>query len=79
VSVLGHHNVPSDLLASLSTQGSSNTDPVQPALQFPSYIPVSQTPPRVPKSPFTIPLAPTTCITPMTEDEDMFYNCLLIR
>jgi hypothetical protein len=37
---------------------------------------LSQTPPKVPKSPFTILLAPTTCVTPMTEDEDVFYDCL---
>jgi len=37
---------------------------------------MSQTPPKTPKSPFTIPLAPTTHITPTTEDEDTFYDCL---
>jgi hypothetical protein len=37
---------------------------------------MSQMPPKTPKSPFTIPLVPTTCITPTTEDEDTFYDCL---
>jgi hypothetical protein len=37
---------------------------------------MSQMPPKVPKSPFTIPLAPTTRVTPMTEDKDVFYDYL---
>jgi hypothetical protein len=37
---------------------------------------LSQTPPKTPKSPLTIPLVPTTQVTPITEDEDMFYDCL---
>jgi len=37
---------------------------------------MSQMPSKTPKSPFTIPLAPTTRITPTTEDEDTFYDCL---
>jgi hypothetical protein len=42
----------------------------------PNGMEVSQMPPKIPKSPFTIPLVPTTHVTPMTEDEDMFYDCL---
>jgi len=37
---------------------------------------MSQTPPKTPKSPFTIPLVPTTQVTPIIEDEDTFYDCL---
>jgi hypothetical protein len=37
---------------------------------------LSQMSPTIPKFPFTISLVPTTCVTSMTEDEDVFYDCL---
>ncbi|KAG0691984.1 hypothetical protein DFH29DRAFT_818484 [Suillus ampliporus] len=47
VPVLGHHNVPATLSASSPTQGSTSTATVQPAPQFPSYIPVVPKPSEI--------------------------------